>query len=153
MFGSSIPFWLFDLSEVSVLISSFAKDQHMAALTSWIRAINDYRINLEIVLNINMVAKHGKDDQQDDLDEDRLFEANLIKMAIDLEVLTAEEGSIRLEVIRRVNEDKDKWNMDESLGDINVLDINGNPIPGTLDDHGPAFSSSSPRCVLRAAPL
>ena len=93
----------------------------MTAYAAWIRARDEYRINLEMILNINMVAKHGKDEPRDELDENRLFESNLIKMAIELEVLTAEEGSIRLEEIRRVNEDKDKWNMDESLGDIRVL--------------------------------
>ena len=52
--------------------------------------------------------------------------------AVELDVLTEDEGAIRLEEIRRVKKDKeeeDKWNLDKSLGDINMMGPDGNPIP------------------------
>ena len=92
------------------------------------------------VLNINMVAKpviNEPRDESEDLDDDESFEVNRIKTAIDLEVLTEDEGAIRLEEIRRVEKDKekneedeDKWNLDKSLGDINMMGPDGNPMPG-----------------------
>ena len=78
---------------------------------AWISSLDDYRINMNKVLNVNMVAKPVTKDSRDkdyESDDDESFEVNLIKTAIDLEVLTEDEGAIRLEEIRRVKKDKEE---------------------------------------------
>ena len=38
-------------------------------------------------------------------------------------MLTEDEGAVRLEEIRRVTNDEDKWNMDKSFGEINTMSL------------------------------
>ena len=98
----------------------------MAAVSAYLESIHDMR-NMKVTYEINMVAKHGYTQSNNDIDDNTsevssvCLEEEIIMTAIQMKILTPEEGAIRLAEIRKViKEATDR--------EINMFNADGTPI-------------------------
>ena len=95
------------------------------ALAAYLDSIRDMRI-MKVTYEINMVAKHGST-SNDDIDDNAsqvssmCIEEEIIWTAIQMEIITPEEGAIRLAEIKKViNEAAER--------EIHMVNADGTPI-------------------------